>query len=74
MEQMTAWHNPPLEAVYPIIYLDCIVVKVYQNQQVRNKAGRAAPGIDPKGHKRILGPWIAGLRLPLLAGLCRAAA
>ncbi|WP_231292204.1 transposase [Edwardsiella ictaluri] len=34
MEQVTEWQNRPLDAVYPIVYLDCIVLKVRQDSRV----------------------------------------
>lgn len=59
IEQVTEWQNRPLDALYPIVYLDCIVVKVRQNKQVIKKAIFVALGIDTDGHKQLLGLWIA---------------
>ncbi|MGH8399246.1 MAG: IS256 family transposase [Gammaproteobacteria bacterium] len=59
MEQVSEWQNRPLEALYPILYLDCIVVKVRQNKQVIRKSIYLALGIDLEGHKQLLGLWIA---------------
>lgn len=59
IDQVTEWQNRPLEALYPIVYLDCIVVKVRQNKQVMNKAIYVALGIDLEGQKQLLGLWIA---------------
>jgi transposase-like protein len=39
-EQVIAWQNRPLNEIYPIIYLDCIVVKIRQDNQVINKQPR----------------------------------
>jgi len=36
IEQVTHWQSWPLDAVYPIVYLDCIVVKISQDKQVIN--------------------------------------
>ena len=36
MDDITAWQNRPLSSVYPIVYLDCIVVKVRQDKQIIN--------------------------------------
>lgn len=58
IEQVVAWQNRPLEALYPIFYLDCIVVKVRQNKQIINKSVYVAVGIDTEGHKQLLGLWI----------------
>lgn len=59
MEEVVQWQNRPLEPVYPIIYLDCIVVKVRHNNQVINKAIYLALGITLEGQKELLGMWIA---------------
>lgn len=59
IEQVIEWQSRPLDALYPIVYLDCIVVKVRQNKQVINKAIHVALGIDTDGHKQLLGLWIA---------------
>lgn len=54
-EQVTEWQNRPLDAVYPIIYMDCIVVKVRQDGSVINKAVFLALGINTEGQKELLG-------------------
>src|SRR5699024_1530050 len=59
IDQMTEWQSRPLGPLYPIVYLDCIVVKVRQNKQVINKSIYIALGIDLEGHKQLLGLWIA---------------
>jgi putative transposase len=59
LEEVQAWQNRPLEAVYPIVYLDALVVKVRDNGHVRNKAVHLALGVTVEGHKELLGLWIA---------------
>lgn len=59
IDQMAEWQSRPLDPLYPIVYLDCIVVKVRQNKQVINKSIYIALGIDLEGHKQLLGLWIA---------------
>ena len=59
MEQVVEWQSRPLEAVYPIVYLDCIVIKIRQDKRVINKAVYLALGINLEGHKELLGLWIA---------------
>src|SRR5690348_4274786 len=49
----------PLDAVYPIVYVDCLVVKVRENQRVINKALYLALGVDLEGQKELLGMWIS---------------
>ena len=57
-EEVRDWQTRPLEAVYPIIYLDALVVKVRENHQVRNKAAHLAVGVDTDGIKHVLGIWV----------------
>lgn len=59
MEQVTEWQNRPLDAVYPIVYLDCIVLKVRQDSRVINKSEFLALGINIEGQKELLGMWLA---------------
>ena len=59
MEQVIEWQNRPLDAIYPIVYLDCIVLKVRQDSRVINKAVFLALGINLEGHKELLGMWLA---------------
>ena len=56
-EEVKAWQNRPLEAVYPIVYLDAIRVKVRSNNRVVNKAIYLAIGITMEGTKEVLGMW-----------------
>src|SRR5690606_35950669 len=48
----------PLEALYPVIYLDALVVKVRDGAHVKNKAAHIAVGVDMEGVKHVLGIWI----------------
>ena len=59
MERVLEWQNRPLDAVYPIIYLDCIVLKIRHEKRVINKAVYLALGINMEGQKELLGIWIA---------------
>ena len=59
MDDVIAWQNRPLEAVYPIVYFDCMVVKVRQEKRIINKAVYVALGIDLEGRKDILGLWMS---------------
>ncbi|MCT8533562.1 IS256 family transposase, partial [Glaesserella parasuis] len=58
-ERVMEWQNRPLDAVYPIVYLDCIVVKVRQDGRIINKSVFVALGVNLEGHKELLGLWIA---------------
>ena len=53
------WQSWPLDDVYPIVYLDCIVVKIRQDKRVINKAIYLALGVNMEGHKELLGLWIS---------------
>ena len=55
IEQVVEWQSRPLDAIYPIVYLDCIVVKIRQDKQVINKAIYLALGVNMEGHKELLG-------------------
>lgn len=59
IEQVTEWQSRPLESLYPIVYLDCIVVKVRQHSTVINKSVYLALGVNLDGQKELLGLWIA---------------
>jgi putative transposase len=57
-EEVKAWQSRPLESIYPIMYLDALVVKVKESNQVRNKAAHIAVGVDCDGIKHVLGIWV----------------
>src|SRR5215203_1260369 len=57
-EEVLAWQQRPLDALYPVIYLDAIIVKVRDGGHVRNKAAHIAVGVDCDGIKHVLGIWV----------------
>ena len=57
-EEVLAWQRRPLEALYPVIFLDAIVVKVRDGGHVVNKAAHIAVGVDMDGIKHVLGIWV----------------
>ena len=59
IEQLEQWQSRELEELYPIVYLDCIVVKVRQDGRVIKKSIYVALGIDMQGHKDVLGLWMS---------------
>jgi transposase-like protein len=59
LDQVIEWQNRPLDALYPIVYLDCIVLKIRHNKRVINKSMYLALGINLEGHKELLGMWLA---------------
>jgi putative transposase len=59
MSEVEAWQTRPLDTVYPILYLDAIILKVRDNGQVKNKALYLAVGINMRGDKEVLGMWMS---------------
>ena len=59
LDEVKAWQSRALDALYPIVYLDCIHVKVRDNGAVRTKAVYLALGVNLAGEKELLGIWIA---------------
>jgi len=59
MEDVKAWQSRSLEAVYPIVFFDALVVKVRENQRVINKSVYLALAVDAQGQKELLGIWIS---------------
>jgi putative transposase len=71
LEEVKAWQARPLEELYPIIYLDALVVKVRDGHQVRNKAAHIAVGVDLDGVKHVLGIWVQATEgAKFWAGVC----
>ncbi len=59
IDEVKAWQNRALEAVYPIVFFDCLVVKVKQESRIINKAVYIALGLDIHGKRDILGLWMS---------------
>lgn len=59
MDEVNAWQTRPLDEIYPILYLDCIVIKCHQEKRVINQAVYLALAINREGRKELLGLWIA---------------
>lgn len=71
LEEVKAWQSRPLEEIYPIIYLDALVVKVRDGHTVRNKAAHLAVGVDLDGVKHVLGIWVQATEgAKFWAGVC----
>lgn len=58
-DEVKLWQARPLDALYSILYLDCIHIKVRDAGAVRNKAVYLAIGVNMAGHKDVLGLWVA---------------
>jgi len=59
IDEVRAWQSRPLEALYPIIYLDCIMVKIRDGAHILNKAIYLVIGVNLEGIKEVLGMWVA---------------
>jgi putative transposase len=59
IDEVRQWQARPLETVYPIVYVDCLVVKVREHQRIINKALYLVLGVDLDGLKDLLGMWLA---------------
>ena len=57
-EQIIEWQSRPLDPLYPIVYLDCLVVKIRKDRQVLNQSVYLALGVNTEGRKELLGLWI----------------
>jgi putative transposase len=57
IEEVRVWQNRALEAVYGIVYLDALYVKMRHDGRVENRAVYVAIGVDLEGHKDVLGLW-----------------
>ena len=59
IDEVKLWQSRALESVYPIVFFDCLVVKVRQDKRIINKSVYVALGIDLSGRKDVLGLWIS---------------
>jgi putative transposase len=70
-DEVIKWQERPLDSLYPVIYLDAIVVKVRDGGHVVNKAAHIAVGVDMDGIKHVLGIWLqAHEGAKFWAGVC----
>jgi putative transposase len=58
LEEVKAWQHRPLDPVYPIVYIDALVVKVRDGAHVVNRAAHLVIGVDTDGIKHVLGIWV----------------
>src|SRR5580704_13245556 len=57
LDEVKGWQMRPLEPLYPILFLDALMVKMRHEGQVENRAVYVAIGIDLEGRKDVLGLW-----------------
>jgi putative transposase len=58
LDEVMAWQNRPLDAVYPIVYLDALHLKIRTDGRVQTRAVYVALGVTMAGNKDLLGMWI----------------
>lgn len=59
IDDVKSWQNRSLESIYPIVFLDALVVKIKENRQVINKSIYLALGVNLDGKKELLGMWVS---------------
>jgi putative transposase len=59
IEQVEIWQSRPLDEMYPVVFLDCVVLKIRQDRRVIKKSMYLALGINASGEKELLGLWLA---------------
>ncbi len=57
MEEVRAWQARALDAVYPIVYLDALYVKIRDAGHIQNRAIYVGIGVNMEGYKEVLGLW-----------------
>ena len=60
LDEVKTWQSRPLESMYPVIYLDALMVKMRHEGRVENRAVYVAIGINEDGAKDVLGLWSSG--------------
>jgi len=59
IDEVKTWQSRPLDRLYPIIYLDALVIKINEDKRVLNKAFYLVVGVNLEGQKELLGIWIS---------------
>ena len=58
VDEVQTWQARPLDSVWPIVFLDALVIKVRDQGVVQNKSAYIALGMGVDGHKEVLGIWL----------------
>lgn len=58
LEELAEWQRRPLDSVYPIVYIDALVIKVRTQGVVTNRPAYLAIGVDVEGRKHVFGVWL----------------
>lgn len=59
VDEVKAWQDRPLDALYPIVYMDALYVKIRDGKHVQNRAVYVAIGVNLEGGKEVLGLWVS---------------
>lgn len=59
LDEVRAWQERPLEAIYPVLWLDGLVLKVRHGKQVTNRCAHVVLGLNLRGEKEVLGVWLS---------------
>lgn len=59
LDEVRAWQERPLESIYPVIWLDGLVLKIRHGKQVTNRCAHVVLGLNLRGEKEVLGVWIS---------------
>jgi len=59
LDEVKAWQSRGLDKIYPIVYLDCLVIKIREDKRIINKAFYLALGVNLEGQKELLGIWVS---------------
>jgi putative transposase len=57
MDDVRAWQQRPLDDVYPVVFLDCLVLKIREGGSVQRRACYLALGVTVEGDRDVLGLW-----------------
>ena len=59
LDEVKTWQSRALDSIYPIVYLDALVIKVHEDKRIINKAFYLALGVNMEGQKELLGIWVS---------------
>lgn len=57
VEDVRAWRQRPLDDVYPVVFLDCLILKIREGGTVQRRACYLALGVTVDGDRDVLGMW-----------------
>jgi putative transposase len=58
IDELTEWQGRGLDQVYPVVYIDALVLKVRDQGKVENKAVHIVVGVNLEGERDVLGLWL----------------